>query len=311
MTAVNGAPQCRHELIAQKLCACCSTRPTLRHGSNPPKEGAAPMNVPCPRMNDVQFSYRCAPARRTGCDMCAPVANPPELPEQLAPTGPKHPRFRVVPSALRPTLLPDEARIALRLSVLTGCAEFAAWAWFAQAGDKGALLGWAALRLLKPIWAWTGTRFPRPTVAFLLLLLALFGGAASVLTVAQLFAVAPVRGARRSLHVERRPLAPGRGAGGHPGFVPAAAAAARPRSPVRCAAGVGRARGWGNGAAAGVVPRLVRLRPGRRGRRRVMNERSFSKEEGDELAGGAHVLDGPALHAGAPALPQDAARVRR
>ena len=107
------------------------------------------MNVPCQRMNDVQFSYRCPPACCAGCDMCAPVADPPELPEQLAPTGPKQPRFRVVPSALRPTLLPDEARFALRLSVLTGCAEFAAWAWFAQAGDKGALLGWAALRLLK------------------------------------------------------------------------------------------------------------------------------------------------------------------
>jgi len=148
------------------------------------------MNVPCQRMNDVQFSYRCAPARRSGCDMCASVADPPELPEQLAPTGPKQPRFRVVPSALRPTLLPDEARFALRLSVLTGCAEFAAWAWFAQAGNKGAVLGWAALRLLKPVWAWTGTRFPRPTVAFLLLLLALLGVVASVLTVGQLFTVA-------------------------------------------------------------------------------------------------------------------------
>ncbi|HMC35713.1 MAG TPA: hypothetical protein VKH65_14940, partial [Myxococcales bacterium] len=118
------------------------------------------------------------------------MADPPELPEQLAPTGPRQPRFRVVPSALRPTLLPDEARFALRLSVLTGCAEFAAWAWFAQAGNKGAVLGWAALRLLKPVWAWTGTRFPRPTVAFLLLLLALLGVVASVLTVGQLFTVA-------------------------------------------------------------------------------------------------------------------------
>jgi hypothetical protein len=123
--------------------------------------------------------------------ICAdPVANPPELPEQLAPTGPKQSRFRVVPSPLRPTLLPDEARFALRLSVLTGCAEFAAWAWFAQAGDKGAVLGWAALRLLKPVWAWTGTRFARPAVAFSLLLLALFGVAASLLTVGQLFTAA-------------------------------------------------------------------------------------------------------------------------
>src|SRR2546422_7345042 len=125
------------------------------------------------------------------CDMWARVADPPELPEQFAPTGPKQSPFRVVPSPpLRPTLFPDEARFALRLSVLSGCAEFAAWAWFAHAGEKGAVLGWAALRLLKPVWAWTGTRFPRSVVAFSLLLLALFGVAASLLTVGQLFTAA-------------------------------------------------------------------------------------------------------------------------
>jgi hypothetical protein len=123
--------------------------------------------------------------------MCAQVADPPELPEQLAPPGPKQPRFRVLASPpLRPTLLPDEARFALRLSVLCGCAEFAAWAWFARAGAKGAVLGWVALRLLKPAWAWMGTRFPRSAVAFTLLLVALFGVAASLLTVGQLFTAA-------------------------------------------------------------------------------------------------------------------------
>ena len=143
------------------------------------------------RMNDVQSSYTCTPARLAACDMWARVADPPELPEQFAPTGAKPSHFRVVPSPpLRPTLLPDEARFALRLSVLSGCAEFAAWAWFAHAGDKGAVLGWAALRLLKPVWAWTGTRFPRSVVAFSLLLLALFGVAASLLTVGQLFTAA-------------------------------------------------------------------------------------------------------------------------
>src|SRR5437868_3086732 len=143
------------------------------------------------RMNDVQSSYTCTPARLAACDMWARVADPPELPEQFAPTGPRPSHFRVVPSPpLRPTLLPDEARFALRLSVLSGCAEFAAWAWFAHAGDKGAVLGWAALRLLKPVWAWTGTRFPRSVVAFSLLLLALFGVAASLLTVGQLFTAA-------------------------------------------------------------------------------------------------------------------------
>jgi hypothetical protein len=123
--------------------------------------------------------------------MCARVADPPQLPEPLAPPAPKASRFRVVSSPpLRPALLPEEARFALRLSVLTGCAEFAAWAWFAQAGAKGAVLAWAALRLLKPVWAFVGTRFARPAVAFSLLLLALFGVAASLLTVGQLFTAA-------------------------------------------------------------------------------------------------------------------------
>ena len=60
--------------------------------------------------------------------MCAAVSEPPKLPEQFAPEGPKLSRFRIVPPPpLRPRLLPDEAKFAFRLSVLSGCAEFAAW----------------------------------------------------------------------------------------------------------------------------------------------------------------------------------------
>ncbi|MGZ6124715.1 MAG: hypothetical protein ACXWLR_07130, partial [Myxococcales bacterium] len=77
---------------------------------------------------------------------------------------------------------------AFRLSVLAGTAEFAAWAWFAHAGGRGAVLGWAALRLLKPAWSFLGTRVPRPAVAFALLFLALAGAAASLLSIGQLFA---------------------------------------------------------------------------------------------------------------------------
>jgi hypothetical protein len=83
---------------------------------------------------------------------------------------------------MRAKLFPDEARFALRLSILVGCTELAAWAWFARAGARGAVLGWAAARLLKPVWALAGTRLPRTIVAFSLLFLALFGAAASLLT---------------------------------------------------------------------------------------------------------------------------------
>ena len=111
-----------------------------------------------------------------------------ELPEEFAPTGPKQSRFRIVPpSPLRPKLFPDESRYAVRLCLLTGGAEFAAWSWFAHAGGRGAVLGWALLRLLKPGWAHLGTRVPRPPIAFALLFLALIGAAASLLTAGQLF----------------------------------------------------------------------------------------------------------------------------
>ena len=117
------------------------------------------------------------------------VSEPPRLPEEFAPTGPKLSRFRIVPPPpLRPRLFPDEARFALRLCVLAGCTELAAWAWFAHAGGNGTVLGWAALRLLKPAWSYAGTRLPRPAVAFALLFLALFGAAASLLSFGHLFA---------------------------------------------------------------------------------------------------------------------------
>ena len=122
--------------------------------------------------------------------MCANVP-PPPLPEELDPQRPAPTRFRIVPGPRRrPDLLPDEARFAVRLSVLTGCAELAAWAWFASAGPRGAVLGWAAIRLLKPVWALLGTRVERTTVAFGLLALALLGTGAGLAGGTQLVAVA-------------------------------------------------------------------------------------------------------------------------
>jgi hypothetical protein len=122
--------------------------------------------------------------------MCARVSEPPRLPEEFEPKAPPLSRFRIVPPPpLRPKLFPDEARFALRLSILVGCAELAAWAWLARSGARGAVLGWAAVRLLKPAWALLGTRVPRTAVAFALLFLALFGAVASLLTGGQLVAM--------------------------------------------------------------------------------------------------------------------------
>ena len=116
------------------------------------------------------------------------VSDRPDLPEPFAPTGGKLSRFRIVPPPpLRPRLLPDEAKFALRISLLAGCAEFAAWAWLAHAGGRGAALGWAVLRLLRPLWSRVGTRVSRPVVAFALLFVALLGASASLATVGQLF----------------------------------------------------------------------------------------------------------------------------
>ena len=116
------------------------------------------------------------------------VSDRPDLPEPFAPTGGKLSRFRIVPPPpLRPRLLPDEAKFALRISLLAGCAEFAAWSWLAHAGGRGAALGWAVLRLLRPLWSRVGTRVSRPVVAFALLFVALLGASASLATVGQLF----------------------------------------------------------------------------------------------------------------------------
>jgi len=43
-----------------------------------------------------------------------------------------------------------------------GCTELAAWRGSPRAGPRGAVLGWATARLLKPVWALLGTRLPRP-----------------------------------------------------------------------------------------------------------------------------------------------------
>src|SRR3989475_5686657 len=119
--------------------------------------------------------------------MCAPVSEPPRMPEEFEPKATPRSQFRIIPPApVRPGLFPDEARFAMRLSILVGCTELAAWAWFARtaagaAGPRGAVLGWAAGRLLKPVWALLGTRLPRPAVAYALLFLAVFGAAAGLL----------------------------------------------------------------------------------------------------------------------------------
>ena len=104
------------------------------------------------------------------------------MPEEFEPKATPRSRFRIIPPApMRPSLFPDEARFAMRLSILVGCTELAAWAWFARAGPRGAVLGWAAGRLLKPVWALLGTRLPRPAVAYALLFLAVFGAAVGLL----------------------------------------------------------------------------------------------------------------------------------
>jgi hypothetical protein len=115
---------------------------------------------------------------------------PEKLPEEFAPTGPKLSRFPVLPAPpIRPHLFPDEARFALRLSILSGCTELAAWAWVAGAGGRPAALAWGALRLLRPLWARLGTRIPRPAVALVLLCAAVAGAAASLVTLGRLFSV--------------------------------------------------------------------------------------------------------------------------
>lgn len=102
------------------------------------------------------------------------------LPEEFAPKGPKLSRFAVRPAPpVRPQLLPDEARFTLRLALLAGGAELAAWAWIVAAPRPvGALV--AALRLSRFAWARLGVSAPRPLIAFALLFVALGAQGASL-----------------------------------------------------------------------------------------------------------------------------------
>ena len=101
-----------------------------------------------------------------------------KLPEEFAPTGPKLSRFPIQPAPpVRPHLFGDEARFAARLALLAGGAELAAWLWFARLlahrGPAWAALAFAGCRLLRPLWAWLGTRLRRGAVAFALLAVSL------------------------------------------------------------------------------------------------------------------------------------------
>ena len=105
----------------------------------------------------------------------------PKLPEEFAPTGKKLSRFAIQAAPpIRPRLFPDEKAFALRLALLAGAGELAAWAAIGRAlverrdSVRSALLlaaaAGAALRALRPLWSWLGTKIPRPLVAALLLL---------------------------------------------------------------------------------------------------------------------------------------------
>ena len=101
-----------------------------------------------------------------------------KLPEEFAPTGPKLSKFTIRPAPpVRPHLFADEARFAGRLALLSGGAELAAWIWFARLlahrGPAWPALAFGAFRILRPLWAWLGTRVPRALVAFALLAVSL------------------------------------------------------------------------------------------------------------------------------------------
>jgi len=95
----------------------------------------------------------------------------PELPEEFAPRGHK-PRFATLPGApVRPRLVADESRFAMRLSLLAAVSELCAFAAFARLCTHRAFAGavvWAALRVARPLWAYCGTVVPRGAVAFAL-----------------------------------------------------------------------------------------------------------------------------------------------
>jgi len=94
-----------------------------------------------------------------------------EIPEQFAPRSRK-PRFATLPDApVRPRLLAEESRFALRLSLLAGATEICAFAAFARLCTHRSFAGavvWAALRVARPLWAFLGTVVPRGAVAFTL-----------------------------------------------------------------------------------------------------------------------------------------------
>lgn len=103
-----------------------------------------------------------------------------KLPEEFAPTGPKLSKFAIRPAPpIRPHLFADEARFALRLALLAGGTEFAAWAWLAASGRRREVLILAALRLLRPLWARAGTRLPRPALALAALAIAFVAAGAA------------------------------------------------------------------------------------------------------------------------------------
>src|SRR5262249_38964070 len=96
-----------------------------------------------------------------------------KLPEEVAPTGPKLSKVPIRPAPpVRPHLFPDEARFALRVALLAGSCEFAAWARLAGLGRRREVMALAAMRLLGPFWSKLGTRAPRPAVAGVLMAVA-------------------------------------------------------------------------------------------------------------------------------------------
>jgi hypothetical protein len=92
------------------------------------------------------------------------VASDHKLPEEIAPTGPKLSRFRILPAPpIRPHLFPDEARFAFRLALLAFGAELAFWLMI---GDRSRTLLFVVFcRLLKPLWAALGRRVSRTLIA--------------------------------------------------------------------------------------------------------------------------------------------------
>lgn len=110
------------------------------------------------------------------------------LPEEFAPKGPMLSRFPMRPAPpVRPRLFADEARFALRLSLLAGGAELAAWAWIVGSrGWLGVLVG--ALRASRFLWARLGVRAPRVAIGFALLFVALIAQGLSLPVLAALAA---------------------------------------------------------------------------------------------------------------------------